>query len=270
MFELYHGNTSVCSQKVRLVLEAKKISWESHLIDLNKREQFDPQYLLLNPNGVVPTLVHDGVPVTESTLINEYLDEIAPEPSLKPKSALGKVKMRMWPKKLDEGLHSLTSVLSFAAVIRHGRGKPGSEELKSYLAAIPNANRREIVLQPLLDGPQAKNVPPAMGRFKQTLQDMESALAEGPWLVGDSYSLADAAMTPYVKRLDMLQLANLWNDLAKLTDWYARVRALANYAPAVEAYLSPEIMAKYRAGGEASHDAFMQALQSADGNANLR
>lgn len=265
MFELYHGNTSVCAQKVRLVLAAKDIQWESHLLDLNKKQQFDPAYLKLNPNGVVPTLVHDGVPVIESTLINEYLDEVVPEPVLKPKSALGKVKMRMWTKRLDEGLHSSTSVLTFAAVLRHRRGKPGSEELKSYLASIPNESRRQVVLQPILDGPRAPNVSPALRLFQRTLKDMEAALAENPWLAGEGYSLADAALTPYVKRLDMLQLSNLWADKPRLKDWYARVRALPNYAEAVEAFLSPQLEERFRAGGEEAHDAFMEALQAPDG-----
>jgi glutathione S-transferase len=58
--ELYHGLPSTCSKKVRLVLYEKGIPFKSHLMDLRKFEQHAPDYLKLNPDGVVPTLVHDG------------------------------------------------------------------------------------------------------------------------------------------------------------------------------------------------------------------
>ena len=80
---LYHFNNSVCSQKIRMVLREKGVdNWESVEVDLFTGKQFDPEYLKLNPKGVVPTLVHDGKVVTESTLIAEYLDEVFPDPPM--------------------------------------------------------------------------------------------------------------------------------------------------------------------------------------------
>ena len=73
---LYHYNSSVCSEKVRMVLNEKgETGWESHEVDLFTGGQFDPAYLKLNPKAVVPTLVDDGRVLTESTLIAEYLDD---------------------------------------------------------------------------------------------------------------------------------------------------------------------------------------------------
>ncbi len=72
---LYDFGNSVCCQKVRITLRAKGLDWEAVSIDLFKAEQYDPKYLALNPKGVVPTLVHDGKPVIESTLICEYIDQ---------------------------------------------------------------------------------------------------------------------------------------------------------------------------------------------------
>jgi len=66
--------TSVCAAKVRVTLTEKQQQWEGHLIDLNRGEQFHPDYVKLNPNAVVPTLVHNDVVVIESTVINEYLE----------------------------------------------------------------------------------------------------------------------------------------------------------------------------------------------------
>ena len=78
MLELYHANHSTCSQKVRLCIAEKGLDFEGHLLDLGAKEQLDPEYLKLNPNGVVPTLVHDEVVITDSSVICEYLDEVFP------------------------------------------------------------------------------------------------------------------------------------------------------------------------------------------------
>ena len=79
MIELYHFGFSTCSQKVRLVLAEKGLEFVSHEVDLLGGAQHDPEYVKLNPNHVVPTLVHDGTTLIESTLINEYLDEAFPD-----------------------------------------------------------------------------------------------------------------------------------------------------------------------------------------------
>lgn len=63
MLVLYEFGNSVCCQKVRLVLFEKGLAWESRQINLFRSEQYEPEYLKLNPKGLVPTLVHDGRPV---------------------------------------------------------------------------------------------------------------------------------------------------------------------------------------------------------------
>ena len=84
-FTLYHHGSSVCAAKVRLAMAEKGLEWEGVYIDILKGEQFDPNYLKLNPKGVVPTLVHDDLVIPDSTVIIEYLDQIAPETSVHPK-----------------------------------------------------------------------------------------------------------------------------------------------------------------------------------------
>ena len=94
MIELYHATMSTCAQKVRMVLAEKQLDWQGHVLDLRASDQHQPDYLKLNPNGVVPTLVDDGQVVIESTVICEYLDDAYPEPSLKPEAALERARMR--------------------------------------------------------------------------------------------------------------------------------------------------------------------------------
>ena len=77
MLELYHEFTPVCAQKARLTLAEKGLEWESHVMALNG-DRLEPAYLRLNPNGVVPTLVHDGNVIVESTVIMHYLPLTGP------------------------------------------------------------------------------------------------------------------------------------------------------------------------------------------------
>jgi glutathione S-transferase len=121
MLELYHNDMSTCAQKVRFALAEKGENWQSHHLDLRARDQQRPEYLRLNTNAVVPTLVHDGTVIIESTVINEYIDEAFPGPALRPADAIGRARMRLWTKQLDEGLHADTGVLSPIYSREHGR-----------------------------------------------------------------------------------------------------------------------------------------------------
>jgi glutathione S-transferase len=77
--ELFHAHNSTCSQKVRLCLAEKGIrDWISRSIDISKRENLSPEYLEINPNGVVPAFRHNGRPIVESAVMCEYLDEVFP------------------------------------------------------------------------------------------------------------------------------------------------------------------------------------------------
>src|ERR1700761_9431709 len=80
MMVLHHGWKSSGSPRVRLCLAEKGLSFESKLVDLTKSEQHTPEYLKLNPLGVIPLLVlDDGRSIFESGTICEYLDETYPE-----------------------------------------------------------------------------------------------------------------------------------------------------------------------------------------------
>ena len=82
MLELYHAPHSTCSQKVRICLAEKGVEWVDRRLNLATREHLTPEYLAINPNGVVPTLVHDDKIIIDSSVICEYLDEVFPAPRL--------------------------------------------------------------------------------------------------------------------------------------------------------------------------------------------
>ncbi len=81
------AGSRAASRRVRLCLAEKGLTFESRLVDLTKMEQHSPEYLKLNPLGVIPLLVlDDGRSLFESGTICEYLDETYPDPPLMPRT----------------------------------------------------------------------------------------------------------------------------------------------------------------------------------------
>src|SRR5690606_28258899 len=115
LLKLYHHNISVCAQKVRLQLAEKRIPYEVVDVDLMRGEHLQPAYLKINPKGLVPALVHDGAPVVESTVIMEYIEDVFPEPPLRPAAALDRARMRQWAKVPDDGIHVACASVTYAA-----------------------------------------------------------------------------------------------------------------------------------------------------------
>ena len=195
MIELYHNDMSTCSQKARLALAEKGLDWTGRELALRDGDQLRPAYLALNPNGVVPTLAHDGAVIVESTVINEYLDAAFPDPPLRPRNPAALARMLLWTKQLDEGLHAHTGVLSGSLAFRHQYLKKPPEELEAHLDRIPDPARRARSRQNIELGIDAPAFPATIRRFDKLLADMEAALESGPWLAGAEYSLADVAYT---------------------------------------------------------------------------
>jgi glutathione S-transferase len=213
--ELYHADMSTCAQKVRLVLAEKGLDWTSHALDLRRRDQHNPDYLKLNPNGVVPTLVHDGAPVIESTVICEYLDDAFPDAPMRPADPRERARMRIWTTRLDETLHFHTGVLSGSIAFRHQHLARPADELAAYIAGIPDPVRRERQRQQIELGVEAPQFAASLPVFDRFLSELETQLSQ----------------TPYVIRVDELRLTGWLDSRPHLSDWYARIQARPNFGP---------------------------------------
>jgi glutathione S-transferase len=233
MLALYHNDMSSCAQKVRLVLAEKGLEWESRHLNLRAGEHQQGWYVKLNPRAVVPTLIDDEIVVPESNVINEYLDERFPDPPLKPAEPFGRARMRLWTKQLDEGVHDAgIAVLSFGVAFRHQyitRGEAGKEMLESVPDPVKRERRRDVI-EKGLDSPHFRA---AVARLMQLYRDMDAALAKGPWLAGERYSIADAAFTPYVVRLEHLAVLGMIDSTPRLVDWYRRIKARPSFDNAI-------------------------------------
>ena len=244
MLTLYHGRTSVCSIKARLALAEKGVRFDSQLMTL-RGDQFDPGYMKLNPNAVVPTIVHDGRVVIESTVIMHYADEAFPGPALMPADPFARSKVRMMTKLMDEYVHVACMTLTFATANREWLARMTPQEMKAELAKSPDRKRAEIKRQVITHGLDAPLVVDSLHQHQKLLDDIEVAIEDGPYLAGEQWSVADGAATPYVWRLDKLKLARMWNDRPDVRAWYDRVRSRPSFKAGVDDWLSPADIERY-------------------------
>ena len=214
----------------------KGVEWTGHYLDILAGDQFDPEYMKLNPKAVVPTLVHDGNVVVESTVICEYVDDAFPEPPLKPADPYDRARMRLWMKNVDDYVHPTCGELTFVSCHRHIINRLGPEGVEKFLQGTPGvsvtpewqARKRELVEQ----GFAAPGIESKVKLHFKYIEQANDDLAGQPWLAGDTFSLADIALTPYLNRLDMLSMSGFWaGRLPNLEDWWRRIQALPNFKP---------------------------------------
>jgi glutathione S-transferase len=257
MIDLYHHGSSVCAAKVRFALGEKELKWQSHYLDILKGDQFAREYQKLNPKAVVPTLVHDGLVIIESTVINEYLDEIFPDAPLKPDAASARAEMRVWTKAVDETLHPACAEITFASCHRHIIRRLPENKFQEFLNSTPpisvtpgwHRRKKEIVIH----GLDAPGIGETFRLYDSYLDKMEKVLATGPWLAGVSFSLADIAMTPYVNRLDMLGMSPMWERTRpRVADWFERIKARPSFKPALLDWCPPDLTADLNTYGRQS------------------
>jgi glutathione S-transferase len=237
MLTLYHNDMSVCAQKVRLCLAEKALPYEARHLNLRAGDQQQPDYLKLNPKGVVPTLVDDDTVVVESVVINEYIDDAFTKRPLKPNDPAGRAKMRWWTKQIDDGIFGATGTVSMSIAFHHQYSPEVLDELTRQRG--PAYRARFALLQKGADNP---NFPDAIKRLYKMVTDMNTALERGPWLLGEQLTLADIAYAPYITRLDHLKFLGLLDKNPRTTDWYERMRARESYRTALAAQFNQKYL----------------------------
>jgi len=172
--KLYSYWRSSASYRVRIALNLKAIDHELHVVHLVRDggQQHAPEYLALNPQGQVPTLVHGSQVITQSTAILEYLEEVFPEPALLPADAAGRARVRQLAAIIACDTHPLNN----QRVLKYLVGELGCDEHAKL------AWYRHWVARGL----------DAFERWQA------SSDATGPYCHGDSPTLADCCLLPQV------------------------------------------------------------------------
>ena len=190
---LYHGGISNCSMRVRMTLIEKGLDWTSHHIDLKKKENISDDYFGINPNGLVPTLVDNGVVHIESNDIIDYLDETYSSPTLR---AENNAEMMEW--------------LHLAAAIHVPACKPYVYAMK-IAKKLKKTDEEQQKYESLQKNEELKNFHAKHAGVKEfSTSDLDKAKAilgscfykldktlEGrDWIMGDQFSLADISWIP--------------------------------------------------------------------------
>ena len=231
-FKLYNAPQSTCSQRVRFVLNAKGLPFEERKLDLLAGDQLKPEYLALNPNGVVPTLDHDGNVVTDSSVIIEYLDEIAPEAArFTPRDPVRRAAMRSLMRFIDEMPAAAVRVPTFNLAFLPRFAAMSEAEFVAFAESKPL--RKEFMLAMGRTGFPQKEMDGAMGRLRRSYERMDDSIKDsgGPWLCGKDITLADISVMPAIVRMADLGRESDWADLPRVAKWYELIRAQPAFKP---------------------------------------
>jgi glutathione S-transferase len=190
--KLYDYAQCPFGQKVRIVLAEKELSYEFANVDLRKGEQRRPEFLRLNPFGKVPVLEDEGVVIYDSTVINEYLEDEYPHPSLLPDDSALRARVRSLEDLAD--LRFILPVGVLMAEVRKPEGERDAEKIRR--------SREEV---------------------EWTLAFLNSQIGEQAYLAGE-FSLADAAFAPRLMVLGAVgvELKPQWEPLRL---WIERLAA---------------------------------------------
>jgi glutathione S-transferase len=234
---LYHAAHSTCSQKVRMVLHEKALHFDEVRVDLAKKDQLKPDYLAINPNGVVPTLVDDGVPIIESSVICEYLEEKYPENPLLPSDIVARAHTRAWMHYIEEVAVGAIRVPSFNRAFLYRFEKLDQKQFESE-EINPRPVRRELFQR--MGSPKGfgkQEIDRSLEQLGETCRRMDAAISKhGPWLMGGQFTLADVLVMPSIDRMADLGLSHVWEGkYPRVGEWYERLKA----RPAFQATYCP-------------------------------
>jgi len=229
-FKLYNAPQSTCSQRVRFVLNTKQLPYEEVRLNLLAGDQLKPDYLKLNPNGVVPTLDHDGAIIIDSTVITEYLDEVEPEESFTPEDPVKRARMRSLMHFIDEMPAAAVRVPTFNLAFLPNFQKMSREDFVAMAESKPL--RKEFMLTMGQTGFPKAEMDSALARLRRAYERMDAEIeaSGGPWLLGKNLTLADVAVMPALVRMDDLGIAD-WQDLPRIVTWFDNIRAHPSFKP---------------------------------------
>lgn len=203
---------SSATWRVRIVLALKRLAWDAAPHDLRIGEQRAEDYLALNPQGVVPTLVVDGQPLTQSMAICEYLDEVFPDPPLLPADPLERARVRAFAQAIACEIHPLQNLRVLRAVKALGDQEPGD----------------------LGPGDQGRAERWAVDVIERGLEACAALLAghAGPYCFGNAVTLADVLLVPQLGNARRFGARFDFGRIAAVEAACMKLAAFADTAPA--------------------------------------
>ncbi|MDX1404335.1 MAG: glutathione S-transferase family protein [Woeseiaceae bacterium] len=223
MLELYHAEPVANSMKVLICLNEKQLDFVSHYVNLLRFEQHEPWFLKINPNGQVPVLLHQEQVITESTVINEYLDEVFPDVVLRPANPAHRARMRIWSKFVDEYFCPALSMIGWHVMVRKIAQSLDDKQLAEMLARIPLEEQRQKWATVAGDSFPEEDLAESRRRLEVSVDRAEAILVEAPWLAGPDYSLADVNSYSMIAGVERLH-PEILERAPRTRDWLERMR----------------------------------------------
>ncbi len=233
---VYYYFMSNCAQRVCLALAEKGVEWTPHAVNLFTQENTTDEYFKINPKGLVPAMIHDGVVITESIDILRYIEEKFPEPSLYPSDPEERQQVDNWMD-LATDIH-LGVIKTYMYSLVFGASKK-PEGMKEY--AEKQVDPELIAFhEATIKGFSEDTILAAEHDLFAFFDSMEKELGQHQWLIGDEFTLADITwFVQYfmMQRMGMVNFQNYpnvcrWarelmqrpsykNGIARIQPWYA-------------------------------------------------
>jgi len=234
---LYHAAISNCSQKVRFCLDEKGLEWQSHTVNLQKSEHLTPEFLSINPRGVIPVLVHDGVVIVESSDIIAYIESRFPSPPLSPRAPEDCALLEAWMTLWDETQPHIKTVTHAGRIggFRRAAGRLPIELAMARDNGLQNPELAEFLAElASAEGLSPDRVAAAREAVQDRLERLEVCLSAYEWLAGPSFSLADLAWSIDVHRFQFLEMS--LDAYPSVRRWYQAIRSRPAFERMVVAY----------------------------------
>lgn len=233
--KLYHAEPAANSLKSLIPLHHRGIPFESVYVDLHKFEQHQPWFVAINPEGQVPVLDHDGVIITHTTVINEYLEDAFPDyPPMRPADPVGKARMRYWNKFVDEQVMNFVSMHGWHRMVSVIARNIESGEFEKLMERIPLPDQRKK-WRTARSGFSEADLANAVEKIRYAIDKVEKQLGESEWLAADMFSLADVNFYShcgmFVER--MFPELDVAKTAPRMVAWRDRIRKIPGVAKAL-------------------------------------
>ncbi len=229
---LLHFQSSTCSQKVRILLREKGLPWTSHPVDLARHQHVTPWFLGINPRGVVPVLVHDGVVHVESNDILAYLDALPSDAApYFPRDAEERAAVDA-DLALEDSLHMDLRTLTMGFLMPRRLAMKSEATLERWEREGRADPKRALEVKWWRDyareGISAERARASVAAHREVFEKLDRRLTTHPWLLGDRPSVLDLSW--FITTLRLGHAGYPLDAHPHLADWHARLASRPAFA----------------------------------------
>ncbi len=235
---LWHAPMSSCSQRVRIALCLKELSWVSHPLKLDKGEHAKSEYLAINPKGLVPSLINDGEVITESIDILSYIEGKFGQLGNQSLSESVITEGQYLLQKIDEAQKDVKTC-SFFFLFRV-RSMMNDNE---FVFFQNNHSNIELVKfhERFRTGLSRKEVQESVERSLLFFKLIEAQIEKNNgYLLNGSFSIYDLALVPNVHRFSLMRWP--FEEYPNISSWFKRIKSKDWFKLAILDWEPPELI----------------------------